>query len=465
MPAFAAWMLEQEARALLTRLAGVRPFALQESMLPAANLLPTSQIAIEEFLSVGRSRLRGLVNEFLQWLRSSESSRSGAEEAQRRFTLLRLRFNAVLTQFDLFDNVITQRSENQTGVWLSGLDVASADALQLRERFFEAPPIICYLDRGTGAAIRRARTRLPGGGSNPVAIIRVPRERMVGSGIASSLFHEVGHQAASLLGLVKSLRPGLRAMARDNAQDALAWQLWERWVSEIVADFWSVARVGVAATMGLMGVVSLPRPFVFRLDARDPHPMPWIRVKLSAALGHALYPQPVWGQLVGLWESYYPPRSPNPQHHETLAMLERTVPALVTLIVHHRPAALRGRSLTEVLDLQELSPERLRRQLQHWRSEPQKMYRARPILVFAAVGQGRAEGKISPEEESTVLGKLLTHWALTSTLQAAANCAALRPRDYECPQSVNRDEPISTSTRRTSWPIQKKSKQPAFADL
>ena len=49
--------------------------------------------------------------------------------------MLRLRFNAVLTQFDLFDSVITQRSENQTGVWLSGLDVASADALQLRQKF------------------------------------------------------------------------------------------------------------------------------------------------------------------------------------------------------------------------------------------------------------------------------------------------------------------------------------------
>jgi hypothetical protein len=80
--------------------------------------------------------------------------------------MLRLRYNAVLTQFDFFHNVITQRSENQTGVWLSVLDVASADALQLKHKFFDAPPIICYLDRGAGAAIRRARTRLPGGGSN-----------------------------------------------------------------------------------------------------------------------------------------------------------------------------------------------------------------------------------------------------------------------------------------------------------
>jgi len=458
---YAAWMLEQEARALLSRLAGVRPFALQEPMLPAANLLPDAQISIEAFLSAGRRRLRRLVEDFMRSLASAAS----AEEAQRRFTLLRLRFNAVLAHFDLFDNVITQRSEDRTGVWLSGLDVASADALRLRQSFFDPPPIICYLDRGTGAAIRRARTRLPGGGSNPVAIIKVPRERMVGSGIASSLFHEVGHQAAALLGLVDSLRTDVREMAHRYPTDASAWQLWARWISEIIADVWSVARVGIAATMGLIGVVGLPRPFVFRLDARDPHPVPWIRVKLSAALGHALYPQPAWQQLSDLWESYYPPRSLDPEARDTLTMLERTIPALVTLIAQHRPPALRGKSLTEALDLADLQPARLRAHLQRWRNEPRDMYRVRPILAFATIGQGRADGKITPEEESAVLGKLLTHWALTSTLEAAAGCATPRGDDDDFPRSVDHDEPISTTTRSTPWPMQTKPAQAAFAGM
>src|SRR2546430_8719850 len=47
-------------------------------------------------------------------------------------------YTTLFRSFDLFDNVITQRSENQTGVWLSGLDVASADALRLREKFFRS---------------------------------------------------------------------------------------------------------------------------------------------------------------------------------------------------------------------------------------------------------------------------------------------------------------------------------------
>ena len=304
--AFARSMLVHETRALSARLALVKPFALQETMLPAAALLPAAEVAIDRFLVGGRRELRRLIHRYLDWLHRADSEHATAEEAQRRFAILRLKFNTALTQFDTFADVITQRSENELGVWLSGLDVVAADALAL-PGYYDPPPVICYLDRDIGAAIRRARTRMPGGGENPVAIIRVPRERMVGTGVASSLVHEVGHQAAALLDLVNSLRFSLRASQRGAGLARLAWQLWERWISEIVADFWSVARVGIAATLGLMAVVSLPRAFVFRLNAKDPHPLPWIRVKLSAAMGEALYPHPQWQQLSETWEGFYPP--------------------------------------------------------------------------------------------------------------------------------------------------------------
>jgi hypothetical protein len=451
-PQFASWMLEQDARALLTRLARVKPFAMQESMLPAANLLPQSQTAIERHLMHGRHGLYVLVEEFVEWLRSDAGLRATPEEAQERFVRLRLRFNVALTQFDMFSNVITQRSENETGVWLSGLDVLSADALHMP--FYDAPPVICYLDRGVGAAIRRARTRMPGGGLTPVAIVKVPRERMVGSGIASSLVHEVGHQGAALLGLVDSLRRELREQARRAPQEEAMWRLWERWISEIVADVWSVARAGVASTMGLMAVVSLPRAFVFRLNEDDPHPVPWIRVKLSAALGDAFYPQRAWGRLAELWESYYPLRDRDRRLDDKIAGLERTIPDLVGLLKAHRPPSLGGKTLTDALRIEELDPGRLREALQRWRTAPGEMYNARPVIAFAAIGQGRMDGKITPEEESIVLAKLLTHWALKSTLEAAAGCAAGASHHCACQEGAQNNGSIETSTRRTSWQIQ-----------
>ena len=134
------------------------------------------------------------------------------------------------------------------------------------------------------------------------SIIRIPRERMIGYGIASSLVHEVGHQGAALLRLVESLQAQLRAI-RQRTRLRAAWELWDRWISEIVADFWTIAQVGIGSTLGLIGLVSLPRGFVFRPSDDDPHPMPWVRVLLSCAIGDRLYPDPQWRRLAATWRA------------------------------------------------------------------------------------------------------------------------------------------------------------------
>ncbi|SFD98540.1 hypothetical protein [Nitrosomonas sp. Nm166] len=420
---YATWMLEQEARALMTRLQRIKPFVLHESMLPTAAILPAAQTGIERYLMKGRRELRDLIRRYISWLRGPSGQRATPAQAQRLFSLLRLRFNTILTQFDLFNDALTQRSENEIGVWLSGLDIVSADALTLPGHYYDVPPVICYLDRGVGAAIRRARTRLPGGGENPVAVIRVPRERLIGSGIASSLIHEVGHQAAALLNLVNSLRPVLQGMQRGSGSHSAIWSLWERWISEIVADLWSVARIGIASTLGLMGVVSLPRAFMFRLNRDDPHPSPWIRVKLSCAMGQTLYPHPQWGRLARLWETYYPLSGLDAEQQRNYDALQATLPGFVALLVNHRPLSLRGHSLAEALQVRNRQPHQLQALLRVWQQQPSKMYWASPTLAFAVIGQARSDGRMSPEQESTILGKLLTHWALSSTLKIAADCS------------------------------------------
>jgi hypothetical protein len=326
--------------------------------------------------------------------------------------MLRLRFNAVLTHVDLFADALVQRSEHGYGTWLGGLDAVAADGLALPD-YYEAPPVICYLDRGAGAAIRRAQTRLPGGNEkNPVALIRIPRERMIGSGIASSLVHEVGHQAAALLNLVDSLRSALQSRQSTAGPDQIAWQLWSRWISEIVADFWAIAKVGIASTLGLIAVVSLPRGFVFRMTVDDPHPFPWVRVKLSCAIGDALFPDPQWGKLSQLWSSFYPTAGLDRGRHDLLASLQRTEREFINLLVQHAPAALRGRTLPEVLAVHERTPEKLRAIWQAWQNEPARMFAARPTLAFAVIGQARADGRVSPQRESRILGEMLTRWAV-----------------------------------------------------
>jgi hypothetical protein len=415
-------LLEQEARALLTRLARLQPYALQMPMVSAAGVSQHAQSAMEIHMSEGKQRLHGLVRKYLVWLQTPEGASSSPEIAQRRFTFLRLRFNAVLTQFDIFGDVMAQRSQHGTGVWTAGLDAVAADALSPLAPYLELPPVVCYLDRGVGAAIRRARTRLPGGDANPVAIIRVPRERMIGSGIASSLVHEVGHEAAAQLDLVAPLRQEL-ARRQQSGPHHLAWRMWERWISEIVADFWSVGMLGITATTGLLAVVSLPRTFVFRVSLNDPHPAPWIRVKLSCAMGNALYPNSQWSELAEVWERMYPLSGLPAEQLKLFRMLEEHLDEFVEVLTRFHPAVLGGRAVTDILPVEERTPEKLRALYNAWNRTPGAIEKARPTLAFAVLGQARADGELHPEQESTRLAGLLTTWALSNSLETSAGCA------------------------------------------
>jgi hypothetical protein len=419
------WMLEREARALLTRLRRVQPFALQETMVPAAALSPAAQDGIDRYLIAGRRDLEQAVVRYVRWLRGVGSGCDPVEQ-QRRLTILRVRFNLALSQLDLFSDAVTQRSEHSVGVWLAGLDVAAEDALDVAGAHLISPPIVCYVHRGLGGAIRRAHTRLPGGGRNPVAMIRIPRERMIGFGISSTLFHETGHQAAALLGLVESLRLEILRHPTEPGRSERPWQLFARWTSEIVADVWSIGRVGVASTMGLISLVSLPRPFVFKIGIDDPHPFGWIRVKLSCAFGAALYPNPQWQQLASVWESFYPVRDLPVEQRRLIGSLQAAIPEFVRLVLGHRPATLRGSTLGEVVHSGDRHPAQLLQLFRQHGREPTALFRVAPTVAFAVVGQARAAGLLGPETEDVLLDKLITHWALQSTLGGNARLAAVQ---------------------------------------
>jgi hypothetical protein len=175
--------------------------------------------------------------------------------------------------------------------------------------------------------------------------------------------------------------------------------------------------------MGLMGVVSLPSRFVFRVSLDDPHPIPWIRVKLSAAMGNALYPDPQWEALAATWEALYPRDRIRPSVQWLLTALERGIPAFVSVLVNHRPKSLGGNSLQEVLASVDRRPGNLRALFTNWEGSRRKMQAAPPSLVFAVIGQAKADGRISPETEGRILADLLVDWAMRSSLDVSVICS------------------------------------------
>jgi hypothetical protein len=145
-------------------------------------------------------------------------------------------------------------------------------------------------------------------------------------------------------------------------------------------------------------------------------------------MGELLYPDPQWARLAALWERFYPVRDADAPTRALLALLEAHARPFVALLLAHRPKALGGRALADVLRSPDREPARLRALFGQWERAPLLMRRARPALVFAAVGQAKMDGRITPEQESRVLAHLLTYWALRSTIDAREICASAARR-------------------------------------
>lgn len=410
LAAYPVEYLRNEALSLLSRLGQIKPFSMTMPMVRGAAVSDRALREISVLLEKGKTQLRRKVIQFIHNLRNVNAHPAQVRNRQSEFIMLKLRYNSILDQLDIFADVLSQRAEHEVGVWTAGLDVLAEDALKNISDIVQAPPLIVYLDRGHGAAIRRAKTHLPGGDENPVAVIQIPRERMVGSGIASSLVHEVGHQAASLLDLIPGLKGRLAAMYRLSNREP-AWRYLEQCISEIIADVWATGHLGVAGTLGLMGVVMLPGYFQFRIDKRDPHPAPYVRVLLSCAFGNYFYPHSQWERLSRLWKSFYP-RDKLPQESNRLfESIEGVANEFVEIIAGYSTAEMRGRKLIDLFPINQRQPEQLQRMFHDWKSNRNSLYSLPPALVFAIMGQAKADLALDAAQESNILSRLLRFWA------------------------------------------------------
>jgi len=96
---------------------------------------------------------------------------------------------------------------------------------------------------------------------------------------------------------------------------------------------------------------------------------------------------------------------------------QATMPAFVRTLLEHRPPSLRGRPLGQTVRVPDRTPRRLAAYYRSFTESRDAMRRASPSLVFAALGQARANGLISPEKEASILGEQITYWAMKSTLE------------------------------------------------
>ena len=167
-----------------------------------------------------------------------------------------------------------------------------------------------------------------------------------------------------------------------------------------------------------------------------------------------------------VWESFYPLAGLDSTAAGTIASLQRTMPDFVRLLLRHRPAFLRGKTLQEVAVIPGRTPADLLEILTRGGSRRRKLMskQAAPTLVFAVFGRARVlRAGMTPEEEDRLLGKLITHWAVRE--HAGSGGDLRRPALADPPVHTVAESEIrgrcNRFLRRNPWRRGKVQRQPA----
>src|SRR5690606_16779734 len=129
-------ILIAEADALLARLQQVQPFEWTMPMATAAAPSTEALRKIHWLIKTGRDQLRKRVHQFSRMMKYDRSK--PFDKCPAAYSILKLQFNSLLDQFDIFADVVNQRSEHDTGIWIAGLDIFARDALRLNGDYYEA---------------------------------------------------------------------------------------------------------------------------------------------------------------------------------------------------------------------------------------------------------------------------------------------------------------------------------------
>ena len=273
------------------------------------------------------------------------------ERVRRDVVAFRLRFIRTEKHVDHYGDAVSTRTSPRLAALLGACDVLATAAMRraLGPIGLAAPPVICHVEPGAGAAIMRSGQSLWDGTRSTVATIMMARHNLPPG---TALIHEAGHEVASLAGFNEELAGVLRDELAPSAPDL--GEAWAGWASEIAADAFAFVHCGYGSVAALHDVVAGDAATVFRHDPLDPHPIAYLRVLLGVAMCSHFYGPGPWDDLGAAWSRAHPLRE-GPAGR----LVARSIPLLpraVELVVARRMRAWRGRSLADLVDPARVSP-------------------------------------------------------------------------------------------------------------
>ena len=295
------------------------------------------------------------VSRSLDAQRRTVATPAQAAEWRRRLVALRRAYFRTEAMIDFFADALATRASPRTGALLRACDHIATRSMAevLAPLGRQVPSALVFLEKGPGAAILRGGLILNDGLTpNPVAAIRITRHNLLR---ATALIHEAGHQVAAMLGWVPELAARIRALPfADEARSA-----WASWASEIAADAFALAHTGFASLLALRDVVDGDHAAAFQFIPGDPHPIPYLRVELSAAVLRRAYGAGPWDETIAEWRRAHPLHA---APHDVAALARASAPLLpgvADAMLWSRYPAFGGRALSEVIDPERVSPRAL----------------------------------------------------------------------------------------------------------
>ena len=410
----------------MTRLRQVRPFALQETMLPAAALTPTAQVGIDALLVGGRRLLRRQVLEFLTMAarsRPGRAARRGAAPLHAGPPALQRRPVAVRPVLER--HLSAQRARERR---------LARRARRVRRR----------RARAAWRAVRPA-----GGHLLPAARPRrgdPARADATARGRSRTRSRSSRCRASGWSGTASDRRLCTRSATRRPR----CWT-WSPSLRPVLADADAGGSGGGARRLAVLAALDLGdrrgslerRHARDRLHARpDRRRQPAALVRLSdqprRSASEPVHPRPSELRASarssiptrsgsgsrGSGTSCIPPGTSTPSAASCSRRSARRSRPSSSCSCDHRPASLGGRRLREVLPTAGRDPRSLTDLAQRWRTERRAYRAARASLAFAVLGQARWAGLVSPEDESRIVSDLLTFSAVRSTLDLTQTCSA-----------------------------------------
>ena len=281
--------------------------------------------------------------------RTDPAAVSAAAEAVQRFRRL---YSQVETTLEYFGDAVNSRTSPDLRVALQTLDALAAASMSpvLSAAGMPVPPILTYVDKGMGASILRAGVRLWAPGTvNPVAAVKVVRHNLYRP---TSLFHESGHQVASLTGWVPSLA---RRLSTTLEHDPSVRAMWIPWASEIVADVHAFAHTGFAAVSALYDVVGDART-ILSWPVGDPHPVGWLRTLLGTAMCRQAFGSGPWDAMEEAMVAAHPLSRADPSVAQLLSRSRNEMPRIADACLAAPIPKMGGRPVSAAIDPSRVSP-------------------------------------------------------------------------------------------------------------